>query len=178
MLRPKSFDGYCCPTSSSKPTCVAIVTSACLPRRQLLPTNAVGVFLHRSIAFLIPAILWNNSFPDCYLNLVCAATPQYRLPPANVVGVLAKRSGPVRLSRVARPPLRSVVFFLKMPFRLKNSLVLMTDGRASPRRTICGSRGEHWPNLFHEYRTASWLISMPCSCSRFPTLRSDSGKLM
>ena len=75
--------------------------------------------------------------------------------PSHVVGVLAKRSGPVRLSRVARPPLRSVVFFLKMPFRLKNALVLMTDGRASPRRTICGSRGEHWPNLFHEYRTAS-----------------------
>ena len=158
--------------------CVAIVTSACLPRRQLLPTNAVGVFLHRSIAFLIPAILWNNSFPDCCLNLVLAATLRYRLPPANVVGVLAKRSGPVRLSRVAQPPLRSVVLFPKIPFSLSYVLVLMTDWRASPLRIICASRGKHWPNLFHEYRTASWLISMPCSCSRFPTLRSDSGKLM
>jgi hypothetical protein len=31
------------------------------------------------------------------------------------------------------------------------------------------------PNLFHQYRTVSWLMSMPRSCSRSSTLRSESG---
>ena len=34
------------------------------------------------------------------------------------------------------------------------------------------------PNLFHQKRTVSWLISMPRSCSRSSTLRSDSGNRM
>ena len=32
------------------------------------------------------------------------------------------------------------------------------------------------PNLFHQNRTVSWLISMPRSCRRSSTLRSESGK--
>ena len=32
------------------------------------------------------------------------------------------------------------------------------------------------PNLFHQNRTVSWLISIPRSCKRSSTLRSDSGK--
>ena len=31
------------------------------------------------------------------------------------------------------------------------------------------------PNLFHQNRTVSWLISIPRSCKRSSTLRSDSG---
>ncbi len=31
------------------------------------------------------------------------------------------------------------------------------------------------PNLFHQYRTVSWLTSMPRSCSRSSTFRSESG---
>jgi len=34
------------------------------------------------------------------------------------------------------------------------------------------------PNRLHQNLTVSWLISMPCSCSRSSTLRSDSGKRM
>ncbi len=34
------------------------------------------------------------------------------------------------------------------------------------------------PNLFHQYRTASWLTSMPRSCSRSSTFRSERGKRM
>ena len=33
------------------------------------------------------------------------------------------------------------------------------------------------PNLVHQYRTVSWLISMPRSCSRSSTFRSESGNL-
>ena len=32
------------------------------------------------------------------------------------------------------------------------------------------------PNLCHQYRTVSWLISTPRSCSRSSTFRSDNGK--
>ena len=32
------------------------------------------------------------------------------------------------------------------------------------------------PNLFRQNRTVSWLISMPRSCRRSSTLRSESGK--
>ncbi len=35
-----------------------------------------------------------------------------------------------------------------------------------------------WPNLFHQNRTVSWLISMPRSCSRSSALRRDSGYRM
>ena len=31
------------------------------------------------------------------------------------------------------------------------------------------------PNRFHQNRTVSWLISIPRSCRRSSTLRSDSG---
>ena len=31
------------------------------------------------------------------------------------------------------------------------------------------------PNLFHQKRTVSWLTSIPRSCSRSSTLRSDNG---
>ena len=33
------------------------------------------------------------------------------------------------------------------------------------------------PNLFHQNRTVSWLISMPRSCRRSSTLRSESGTI-
>ena len=34
------------------------------------------------------------------------------------------------------------------------------------------------PNLFHQNRTVSWLTSIPRSCRRSSTLRSDNGNLM
>jgi len=37
--------------------------------------------------------------------------------------------------------------------------------------------GEDEPNRFHQYRMVSWQMSMPRSCNRSSTLRSDSGNL-
>jgi hypothetical protein len=38
---------------------------------------------------------------------------------------------------------------------------------------LCGKKSG--PNLFHQNRTVSWLISMPRSCKRSSTFRSESG---
>ena len=46
--------------------------------------------------------------------------------------------------------------------------------RSTRRRRI--SAASIGPNLFHQKRTVSWLISMPRSCRRSSTFRSDAGK--
>jgi hypothetical protein len=44
-----------------------------------------------------------------------------------------------------------------------------------PLRFFLISAANIGPNRFHQWRTVSWQISMPRSCSRSSTFRSDSG---
>ena len=66
----------------------------------------------------------------------------------------------------------------------KNSHRIGSQVQPEPIRSITGATQRErqrtfaniGPNLFHQTRTVLWLISMPRSCKRSSTLRSESGK--
>ena len=59
---------------------------------------------------------------------------------------------------------------------VSSSFCLTVPDRILLTRFLRISAANIGPNLFHQNRTVSWLISMPRSCRRSSTLRSESGK--